>query len=152
SVSGFQPVGQTGAQATSFDDATAANGSTYWYYVTAIYGGVETRGGNIVSDVATDDTDGDGVPNCSDNCILDVNTAQTDTDRDGAGDACDADDDNDGVLDAVDCAPLDASAFAPAPEIGGLTFASSSVLTWTSGAPAAGPGIVYDVMRGNVVQ
>ena len=33
-----------------------------------------------------------------------------DTDLDGAGDACDADDDGDGVDDGVDNCPLDANA------------------------------------------
>jgi hypothetical protein len=34
---------------------------------------------------------------------------QLDTDLDGAGNACDSDDDNDQLADAVDCAPLDAA-------------------------------------------
>lgn len=37
------------------------------------------------------DTDDDGVPDDQDNCPLDSNTDQTDTDQDGAGDACDVD-------------------------------------------------------------
>ena len=35
----------------------------------------------------------------SDNCPQDVNTSQDDTDSDGQGDVCDADDDNDGMAD-----------------------------------------------------
>ena len=65
------------------------------------------------------DADGDGVcdpgapsagpSGCagSDNCPLVANTDQSDTDSDGQGDACDADDDNDTVLDGVDADPLD---------------------------------------------
>ena len=42
----------------------------------------------------------------TDNCLLVSNADQLDTDGAGQGDACDNDDDNDGDLDASDCAPL----------------------------------------------
>ncbi len=45
------------------------------------------------------DTDGDGVPDSTDNCPTVANTDQANTDGDAQGDACDTDDDNDGVLD-----------------------------------------------------
>jgi len=48
------------------------------------------------------DWDGDGVPNASDNCISTPNPDQTDFDRDGAGAACDPDDDNDLLLDVYE--------------------------------------------------
>jgi len=35
------------------------------------------------------DTDGDGIPNCADNCPTTVNPGQEDADGDGTGDACD---------------------------------------------------------------
>ena len=47
------------------------------------------------------DTDGDGIPDSSDLCAgFDDNT---DTDGDGIPDGCDEDDDNDGILDVVEC-------------------------------------------------
>ena len=45
------------------------------------------------------DADGDGILDDNDNCPLIANPAQTDTDGDTEGDACDADDDNDGLTD-----------------------------------------------------
>jgi hypothetical protein len=53
------------------------------------------------------DTDGDGVPDLTDNCPSIANPDQHNTDAaaDG-GDACDTDDDDDGVLDGADNCPL----------------------------------------------
>ena len=58
------------------------------------------------------DDDCDGIDNAApDNCPTVFNPGQTDTDTDGAGDACDADDDGDGVQDGADnCA------FVPNPD------------------------------------
>ncbi|MDG1315663.1 MAG: DUF5011 domain-containing protein [Flavobacteriaceae bacterium] len=59
------------------------------------------------------DTDGDGVGDNTDNCISISNVSQLDSDSDTLGDACDADDDNDGYTDTEETAagtdPLDAN-------------------------------------------
>jgi alpha-tubulin suppressor-like RCC1 family protein len=48
------------------------------------------------------DTDSDGVVGYLDNCPDIANPGQTNTDSDGAGDACDTDDDNDGIPDSYE--------------------------------------------------
>ena len=77
---------------------TLITGEALWYTVTADTGGSPT------------DTDGDTIPDATDNCPNDANPAQTDTDGDGTGDACDTDDDNDTVPDATDNCPTVANA------------------------------------------
>ena len=58
--------------------------------------------------IATD-TDGDGIEDDSDNCASATNADQLDTDSDGSGNACDDDDDGDGVADGSDAFPLDSA-------------------------------------------
>ena len=95
------------------------------------------------------DADADGVPDRNDNCSAVGNPNQIDTDGDTAGDACDADDDNDGLADGADCAPLDPGQGVPgevATLTGARTAGGGAHLTWSAAARAD----AYDVARGLV--
>jgi hypothetical protein len=94
------------------------------------------------------DADADGVPDRNDNCPNAVNAVQDDFDLDGAGDACDPDDDNDGLADVADCAPFDTAAGAPG-LVDLLTVdpsAGAAHLAWNAAARAES----YDVERGTL--
>jgi hypothetical protein len=58
--------------------------------------------------------------------------------------------DGDGVEDELDCAPLDAAVFAVPGEVRGLRFATGMELVWTTEAPRAGAGTIYDVLEGRL--
>ena len=55
---------------------------------------------------ATCDSDDDGISNLYDNCPDSYNPNQEDWDYDHMGDACDDDDDNDGIVDEKDRHPM----------------------------------------------
>jgi thrombospondin type 3 repeat protein len=57
------------------------------------------REDELGSDPLRADTDRDGVRDGRDVCVLVVDRAQVDAELDGSGDACDRDDDNDGISD-----------------------------------------------------
>jgi aminopeptidase N len=89
-----------------------------------------------------DDADLDGVPDHADNCPAEANPAQIDLDGDLEGDACDLDDDGDGLDDGADCAPHDAEQGVP-DEVP-LLLLDPAGLSW-SAAPRADS---YDLSRG----
>ncbi|HKY32905.1 MAG TPA: putative metal-binding motif-containing protein, partial [Candidatus Polarisedimenticolia bacterium] len=68
-------------------------------------------------------------------------------DGDAMADCVDPDDDNDGVADASDCAPLDASAFTPPVDVGGLDVTAAAP-TSVVFDPQGGTGTRYEVLAG----
>ena len=62
----------------------------------------DTECTDFITPSGQDTADRDSLNFASDNCDSDFNPDQTDTDGDGAGDACDLDDDDDGAPDTVE--------------------------------------------------
>lgn len=85
--------------------------------------GAQSAPATTTAEIALD-TDGDGVADAQDNCILDPNgplipdeggNIQLDTDGDNYGNICDPDFDNDGVVNAEDLAYMKTSFFSTDP-------------------------------------
>ena len=68
---------------------------------------VPTDTAHVIDTAILEDTDGDGIRDPSDNCVDVPNPDQADLDDDGAGDACDDDQDDDGIPDVRDLFPRD---------------------------------------------
>lgn len=66
----------------------------------------DSDGGVAQASPEETDADGDGVPDSRDNCTAVANANQRDSDSDGYGDACDADANNDGIVNSLDVAAV----------------------------------------------
>ena len=82
------------------------------------------------------DTDCDGVPNTTDNCRFIFNTDQRNNDGDAQGDACDSDDDNDGVPDSGGAG---SNACPTTDTCGGTFTCTTSGIICTSDSQCVGP-------------
>ncbi len=98
------------------------------------------------------DGDADALHDYIDNCPSLYNFGWTDVDGDGLGDACDPDDDNDGVADGSDCTPLGASVWAVPGETRDLDVTHGVAGTTLSWLLPAVPGATTAAMRWDRLQ
>jgi len=118
------------------DEIITDNGT---WTVQALWQGDDTQSSAVSPETMVDafdpaDRDCDGIPNTSDPCP-DTPDTGTDSDNDGAGDAC-------------DCAPLDPGAYDPPSLVTNLEWLDPIQLTWDDQTGAAGPGTNYNMISG----
>ena len=95
-----------GSSAGNSVTSVSVSGNTAWLG-TPYLNGVEGSAHTYQLDDDLIDLDADGIPDADDNCPLEFNPSQSNYDGDLLGDACDLDDDNDGVDDEDDAYPYD---------------------------------------------
>ncbi|MBI3448711.1 MAG: hypothetical protein HY049_07335 [Acidobacteria bacterium] len=83
-----------------------------------------------------------------DNCNGLIDEGFPNTDGDALANCVDPDDDNDGVLDGSDCAPLDVTAFGNPAEITNVLASGSSPTTITYDVQNIGSGTHYEIVSG----
>ncbi|MEO1573434.1 MAG: thrombospondin type 3 repeat-containing protein [Pseudomonadota bacterium] len=118
SVEGTRVVGDvtfTNIQALYWSGTQSGATNAWMYHFDLGFGVWSPQGGAryawAVRDGDSPDTDADGIANPVDNCTFDANPDQRDSDADGFGNRCDADLDNDCLVNVVDLGLLRAAFF-----------------------------------------
>jgi hypothetical protein len=89
----------------NFGNGPAADAALPVGPITVHLTGVNASGQQGTAEITIEvqkDSDGDGIPDVRDNCTLVPNPDQRDSDKDGYGNVCDADLDNNGIVNALD--------------------------------------------------
>ena len=98
-ILGTQLAGSQGTQSTALPIVA---GTMSWVYVDFVTGVDGYAAKQLLVVTTPTDTDADGVADTVDNCPSVTNANQANFDNDTQGDACDSDDDNDGILDTAE--------------------------------------------------